>query len=91
MTEKLKPHYPLADIKAAFSDPLTLNRSCVSKQGADALGMDDSAVVSVIQALEQADFDKSMTSFADHKIWQDVYKPNADGKTIYVKITRDAQ
>ncbi len=46
MTEKLKPHYALADIKAAFADPATLNRSFVSRQGADDLDMDDSAVVS---------------------------------------------
>lgn len=43
--EKRKPHYALADIKAAFADPGTLNRAFVSKQGADALGMDDGSVV----------------------------------------------
>jgi hypothetical protein len=43
--EKLKPNYLLTDIKAAFADPTTLNRSFVSKQGADNLGMDDAAVV----------------------------------------------
>ena len=60
--EKRKPHYALTDIKAAFADPATLNRSFVSTQGADALRMDDAAVVAVIQALATADFDKSMTS-----------------------------
>jgi motility quorum-sensing regulator/GCU-specific mRNA interferase toxin len=91
MTEKLKPHYALADIKAAFADPATLNRSFVSRQGADDLDMDDSAVVSVIQALTLSDFDKSMTSYADHKIWQDVYKPTVRRHTIYVKFTLDAR
>ena len=33
--EKLKQHYALADIKAAFADLSGLNRSFVSKQGAD--------------------------------------------------------
>jgi len=89
--EKLKQHYALADIKAAFADPSGLNRSFVSKQGADDLGMDDSAVVAVIQALTLADFEKSMTSMADHKVWQDVYKPKVGGRTLYVKFTRDAQ
>ena len=46
--EKLKQHYALADIQTAFADPASLNRSFVSKQGADDLGMDDSGVVAVI-------------------------------------------
>ncbi len=89
--EKLKQRYKLADIKAAFADPASLNRSYVSKQGADDLDMDDSEVVTVIQALTLADFDKSMTSTADHRIWQDVYKPKIGGRTLYVKFTLDAQ
>ena len=47
--EKLRPHYRLATIKAAFAEPSSLNRSFVSKQGADDLDMDDAAVVAVIQ------------------------------------------
>ncbi len=89
--EKLKQHYALADIQTAFADPASLNRSFVSKQGADDLGMDDSGVVAVIQALTLADFEKSMTSMADHKVWQDVYKPKVGGRTLYVKFTRDAK
>jgi motility quorum-sensing regulator/GCU-specific mRNA interferase toxin len=89
--EKLKQHYALADVKAAFADPACLNRSFVSKQGADDLGMDDPEVVAVIQTLTLGDFEKSITSQADHKIWQDVYKPNVAGRTLYVKFTLDAQ
>jgi motility quorum-sensing regulator/GCU-specific mRNA interferase toxin len=89
--EKLKPHYLLADIKAAFADPTTLNRSFVSKQGSDDLGMDDAAVVAVIQALVGSDFEKSMTSYANTQVWQDVYRPSAGGKKLYVKFTLDAR
>ena len=89
--EKLKPHYGLATIKAAFADPASLNRSFVSRQGADDLDMDDAAVVAVIQGLSPSDFDKSMTSIADHRVWQDVYKPTVAGQTLYVKFTLDAQ
>ena len=53
--------------------------------------MDDSEVVAVIQALTLSDFDKSMTSMADHRIWQDVYKPARDGRALYVKFTVDAR
>ena len=89
--EKLKQHYELADIKAAVADPASLNRSFVSKLGADDLNMDDSEVVAVIQALTPADFEKSMTSMADRRIWQDVYKPKVAGRTLYVKFTLDAR
>ena len=89
--EKLKPHYQLAAVKAAFADASRLNRSFVSKQGADGMEMDDAAVVEVIQALNPADFDKSMTSIADPRVWQDVYRPRVGGRRLYVKFTRDAR
>ena len=88
--EKRKPHYLLQVIKAAFADPAKLNRSYSSKQGADELGMDDQDVVDVIQALVSKDFDKSMTSIANVRVWQDVYRPNASGTVLYLKFTLDA-
>jgi motility quorum-sensing regulator/GCU-specific mRNA interferase toxin len=88
--EKRKPHYDLNAIKSAFADPKALNRTFSSKQGADDLAMDDDAVVAVIQGLSVGDFDKSMTSIADHRVWQDVYKPHAGARTLYVKFTLDA-
>jgi motility quorum-sensing regulator / GCU-specific mRNA interferase toxin len=88
--EKRKPSHDLAQIKAAFADPARLNRTGVSKLGADDLGLNDDQVVAVIQALQQGDFDKSMTSNVDHKVWQDVYKPSVDGRQLYVKFTLDA-
>ena len=89
--EKRKPHYPLKAIKSAFGDPARLNRSVVSRQGADDLDMDDADVVAVIQALSNSDFDKSMTSQVDNKIWQDVYKPTVGDRSLYVKFTLDQQ
>ena len=32
-----------------------------------------------------------MTSNADHRVWQDVYRPTAAGTELYVKFTLDAQ
>lgn len=31
-------------------------------------------------------FVKSMTTFADHRTWQDVYNAPADGMVLYVKF-----
>jgi motility quorum-sensing regulator/GCU-specific mRNA interferase toxin len=89
--EKRKPHYDLAEIKAAFADAASLNRTYSSRQGADDLDMDDAAVVAVIQGLSASDFDKSMTSIADHRVWQDVYRPRVASRELYVKFTLDAR
>lgn len=59
--------------------------------GATALGMDFEAMVTVLAALHATDFYKSMTTHADHKIWQDVYRPRVtlqDGAfDLYTKLT----
>ncbi len=91
MAEKRKPHYPLAAIKTAFASPASLNRTFSALEGADTLGMDDTDVIAVVQDLTNADFYKSMTSYAEATIWQDVYKPSKDGKRLYVKFTQNAQ
>lgn len=42
----------------------------------------------VVLSLTMANFDKSMTTYADHRIWQDVYKlVNPSGPDIYLKLT----
>ena len=90
VVEKRKPHYRLVEIKAVFADPATMNRSFSSRLGADALRLDDAAGVALIQSLAAADFEKSMTSYANHKIWQDVYRCHSGSTKIYVKFTLDA-
>ena len=71
--------------------PATMNRTLSATTGAEDLGMDDTAVVTLVQGLTLQDFEKSMTSMADHKIWQDVYKPTVGGRQLYVKFTLDTQ
>jgi motility quorum-sensing regulator / GCU-specific mRNA interferase toxin len=45
----------------------------------------------VVRALTTADFYKSMTTHADHRVWQDVYRSRATtpvGETdLYIKLT----
>ena len=38
-------------------------------------------------ALEPKDFYKSMTTHADHTIWQDVYRPRTKAGDMYLKLT----
>jgi len=55
--------------------------------GGAAMGFDYVGIISVIMALSQKDFYKSMTTHADHKVWQDVYRPTTQAGEIYLKLT----
>jgi len=57
--------------------------------GARELGIYDLAgMCAVIMTLTPADFYKSMTTYADHRIWQDVYRTTTrTGDAVYLKLT----
>lgn len=52
-----------------------------------ALGMTFSDMVEVVRKLTPADFYKSMTTYADHAVWQDVYRPITLAGSVYLKLT----
>lgn len=62
-----------------------------SQDTALALGLRRADVVRVIQSLTRERFYKSMTTFADHRVWQDVYRVPCEGCVLNVKFTTDAQ
>ena len=37
--------------------------------------------------LKPQDFYKSMTTIADHRVWQDVYRPLTQCGEVYLKLT----
>ena len=42
----------------------------------------------MVSALRPSNFYKSMTTHADHRIWQDVYRTTiASGADVYIKLT----
>jgi motility quorum-sensing regulator/GCU-specific mRNA interferase toxin len=86
--EKRTPHRKLSLVK----DLVKANkvRATVSAfNGASELGIYTlSGMCDVILLLTMANFDKSMTTHVDHRIWQDVYKVlNTSGSDIYLKLT----
>lgn len=38
-------------------------------------------------SLERRDFRKSMTTYADHRVWQDVYCAITKAGMVYLKLT----
>lgn len=88
MSEKRRPSYRLADFKAAArEDGVTI--TLVALRGAAAMGFDRTGILQTIEGLEGRHFFKSMTSYADHRIWQDVYHVPTPAGWVYVKFTED--
>jgi len=55
--------------------------------GGAGLGFDAEGIIGVIMALTTKEFHKSMTTHADHRIWQDVYRPATSAGEVYLKLT----
>lgn len=89
MAEKKKPTYDLESIKSEFSTVKTLRMTRTARDGAFALGLSLQDVVDVIASMTRQQFYKSMTSYNDHKTWQDVYHVPVAGVPVYVKFTTD--
>jgi motility quorum-sensing regulator/GCU-specific mRNA interferase toxin len=58
-----------------------------ARLGASALGFDYGEMLAVVAGLNAKDFYKSMTTHADHTIWQDVYRPETMAGDVYLKLT----
>lgn len=46
-------------------------------------------MVDAIVSMRREHFFKSMTSYADHRIWQDVYHVPSSASVLYVKFQQD--
>ncbi len=86
--EKNRPHYSLRDIKAQMTTVEALNLTGSALDGITDAGMDVDDALEVIQSLKTTMFYKSMTTYANHSVWQDVYRPSWNGLPLYVKIQR---
>lgn len=86
--EKGSPHNKLPVVKALI-EAGQVKATATAFSGARGLGINDlSGMCAVVMALTPADFHKSMTTHADHRIWQDVYRTRiADGVEVYLKLT----
>lgn len=84
--EKRKPHCALPMIKKMVETG-QVHATMSALTGGAALGLDFDGMVDVVKALTPADFYKSMTTHADHRIWQDVYRPTTPVGEVYLKLT----
>ena len=71
----------------AFVEAGKVKATATALTGGAALGLDFEGMVGVLSALTPQDFHKSMTTHADHRIWQDVYRPLTEVGAVYLKLT----
>jgi motility quorum-sensing regulator / GCU-specific mRNA interferase toxin len=84
-----------SDLARVQADVARLGAAAFTKSALDggrAMGLTSDEMLVVIASLSRHDFYKSMTTYADHKTWQDVYHADTPaGREAYIKITmRDA-
>jgi motility quorum-sensing regulator / GCU-specific mRNA interferase toxin len=86
--EKRTPHYDLARIQA---DVVKLGAAAFTKAALDGgrtMGLTSAEMLTVIALLSRREFYKSMTTYSDHRVWQDVYHaPTPVRRVAYIKIT----
>ena len=87
--EKRRPTYDLKAVQTALNGVDRLAITVSAFRDALAMGFDRTEIVDVIQSLTHAMFYKSMTTYGDHRVWQDVYHATVDGLVLYVKIQAD--
>lgn len=84
--EKSTPHCKLSRVKALIESG-KVRATSSALVGAAGLGMGYEDIIKVVMALTPSDFYKSMTSHADHRVWQDVYRPSTPAGEVYLKLT----
>lgn len=84
--EKRTPHYKLTVVQALVeAGNVRVTRTAMS--GAAELEFDLTDMLDVVTSLAPNDFYKSMTTHADHMVWQDVYRPRTRAGDVYLKLT----
>jgi motility quorum-sensing regulator / GCU-specific mRNA interferase toxin len=76
--------------KAAFNSVEKLAVTGTAVRSAAVLGFGRAEIVVTIQTMQREHFCKSMTAYADHRLWQDVYHVPSPVGVLYVKFSADA-
>ena len=86
--EKRTPHYRLAEIQRLVVELGAAAFTKTALDGGRAMGLTSEEMLQVVASLTRRNFYKSMTTYADHRVWQDVYHADTPvEKQAYIKIT----
>ena len=84
--EKRTPHCPLSTVRTLIAEG-RVRATFTATMGAKALGLDFFEMIAIVVALTPADFYKSMTTYINDEVWQDVYRPETGAGEVYLKLT----
>lgn len=84
--EKNVPHCRLPRIKQLLQAG-KVRTTDSARSSANELGLAFAKMLDILMELKPIDFYKSMTTYSDHTIWQDVYCPVTSVGQIYLKLT----
>lgn len=87
LMEKYTPHYDLAVIKADVTRLGISAFTASAREGARQLELSLGQMRFVVCALENRMLYNSMTTYSDHRLWQDVYLIKIYAMEIYIKVT----
>jgi len=84
--DKATPHYPLAEILAQMDCVDSMNLKLSTLDDLRDLRLTRVTALAIVRSLTATDFYKSMESQINPDTWQDVYRPNYQGKALYLKF-----
>ena len=86
--EKKRAHYPLEQVKSYVRGKGMNAFTLTARRNGFDMGLTQAEMLAVVLSLSGGGFYKSMTSYHDATIWQDVYHaPTSGGRMAYIKIT----
>jgi len=89
--EKRSSTHDINEIKKSFKTTKKLRMTSTARKNLTELGLRLEDVINVIQSIKFLDFHKSMTTYTNHKVWQDVYYPKYNNINLYVKFMVDSE
>ena len=85
--EKKVPHYKLLLIQDSVRQGGADAFTRTALDGGREMGLSVEQMTMAVCGLSAKQFIKSMTTFADHTVWQDVYHAHTPAGAAYVKCT----
>ncbi|MCK9817463.1 type II toxin-antitoxin system MqsR family toxin [Pseudomonas sp. MAFF 302046] len=85
--EKTTPHHALSVVKAEVIRLGAKAFTVSAMDGGRRLDLSLKQLLRIIDNLHRHMFYKSMTTYADPRVWQDVYHVETLGRAVYINVT----
>lgn len=85
--EKRVPHHDLNDVIRVVRVRKAAAFTKTALDGGRSMGLTTLEMIDAVCALTPRAFFKSMTTYADSRVWQDVYHADTPAGKAYVKVT----